>query len=97
MTIDTSTSELNEHADSFSAQEANGLRVNEENEISLLDLLILLAERKRLIFWVTAAFAILAVIISLVLPERYTATVTLLPPQQNSSIGAALASQLGNL
>ncbi|MGA2049207.1 MAG: Wzz/FepE/Etk N-terminal domain-containing protein [Terracidiphilus sp.] len=97
MTIETSTSELNEHAESRSAQDAIGLRAVEENEISLLDLLILLAERKRLIFWVTAAFAVLAIVVSLVLPERYTATVALLPPQQNSSMGAALASQLGNL
>jgi uncharacterized protein involved in exopolysaccharide biosynthesis len=63
----------------------------------VLDLLIVLAERKRMILGVTAAFAILAIIFSLSLPIRYTATVTLLPPQQNSSMGAALTSQLGNL
>jgi uncharacterized protein involved in exopolysaccharide biosynthesis len=63
----------------------------------LLDLLIVLAERKRTILGVTAAFAILAIVVSLVLLPRYTATVTLLPPQQSSSMGAALASQLGNL
>jgi tyrosine-protein kinase Etk/Wzc len=70
-----------------------------DNEISLLDLLILLAERKRIILSITAVFAVLAMIISLVLPKRYTASVSLLPPQQNSSMGAgaALASQLGNL
>ena len=62
----------------------------EEDEISLLDLLIVIAERKRLVFWVTAVFAILAIVISLFLPKRYTATVTLLPPQQNASLGAAL-------
>ena len=66
-------------------------------EISLLDLLIVLAERKRVILWVTAAFAIVSIIVSLLLPVRYTATVLLLPPQQGSSIGSALASQLGNL
>ena len=59
-----------------------------DNEISLLDLLIVLAERKNIILGVTAVFAIFAIIISLVLPKRYTATVTLLPPQQGSSIGA---------
>ena len=97
MTIETPIPETNVLADSRSAQEPIGPSERDENEISLLDILILLAERKSLIFWVTAGFAILAVIISLVLPERYTATVTLLPPQQNSSMGAALASQLGNL
>jgi uncharacterized protein involved in exopolysaccharide biosynthesis len=67
------------------------------DEISLLDLLIVLAERKRLIFWVTAGFTVVAVIVSLLLPKRYTATVTLLPPQQNSSLSSQLAAQLGNL
>jgi tyrosine-protein kinase Etk/Wzc len=74
-----------------------GGRKPEDNEISLLDLLIVLAERKHIIFWVTAVFAVLAVIISLLLPKRYTATVTLLPPQQNSSMGGTLASQLGSI
>ncbi len=69
----------------------------EDNEISLLDLLIVVAERKRVVIWVTAVFAILAMVISLLLPKRYTATVTLLPPQQSSSLGAAFAAQMGNL
>jgi tyrosine-protein kinase Etk/Wzc len=67
-----------------------------DGEISLLDLLIVLAARKRLIFWITAAFAILAIVVSLLLPVRYTATVVLLPPQQNSSLGNQLAAQLGS-
>jgi uncharacterized protein involved in exopolysaccharide biosynthesis len=69
----------------------------EQDEISLLELLTILAERKRLIFLVTASFTVLAIVISFLLPKWYTATVTILPPQQNSSLSAALASQLGNL
>jgi uncharacterized protein involved in exopolysaccharide biosynthesis len=38
-----------------------------------------------------------ALIVSFLLPRYYTATVLLLPPQQNSSLGTAIASQLGNL
>jgi uncharacterized protein involved in exopolysaccharide biosynthesis len=68
----------------------------EDGEISLLDLLILIFERKRIVLGTTAIFAVLAIIISLILPPRYTATVTLLPPQESSSMGG-LASQLGNL
>ena len=74
-----------------------GRAAEEDDEISLLDLLIVVAERKRLVFWVTSVFAILAIMISLLLPKRYTATATLLPPQQSSSLGAAFAAQLGNL
>ncbi|MGA7157641.1 MAG: GNVR domain-containing protein [Acidobacteriaceae bacterium] len=70
---------------------------NEEAEISLLDLMIVIAQRKRMVFWVTAGFAIVAIIVSLVLPVRYTATVTLLPPQEGGSMAAALTSQLGSL
>jgi tyrosine-protein kinase Etk/Wzc len=68
-----------------------------KDEISLLDLLIVLAERKHFILGVTAGFAIAATAVSFLLPRRYTATVTLLPPQQNTSLGAQLASQLGSM
>jgi len=63
----------------------------------MLDLLIVLAERKKLIFFIAAVFALVAIAISLLLPVSYTATVTFLTPQQNTSIGAALSSQLGSL
>ena len=68
-----------------------------EEGISLLDLLIVLAERRRTILYVTAAFAITSLIVSLLIPKSYTAEVTVLPPQQNSSMASILASQLGSL
>ncbi|HTZ90596.1 MAG TPA: Wzz/FepE/Etk N-terminal domain-containing protein [Alloacidobacterium sp.] len=67
------------------------------DEVSLLDILIILARRKWLIFKVTAGFGIVALLVSLILPKKYTATTTVLPPQQNSSISSALMSQIGNL
>jgi tyrosine-protein kinase Etk/Wzc len=70
---------------------------NDLREISILDLLIILARRKKLIFRITAAAAVLSAIISLLLPKQYTAQVTLLTPQQNSSSNAVLSSQLGGL
>jgi tyrosine-protein kinase Etk/Wzc len=97
MTTETPLSELHEHADFPPSSEGDGRVASEGDEISLLDLLIVLAERKRMIVLVTAVSAVLAIITSLLLPARYTATVTLLSPQQNTSMGAALASQLGNL
>jgi uncharacterized protein involved in exopolysaccharide biosynthesis len=96
MPSDLSSSVLHENADASVVPPA-ATPVKGDDEISLLDLLIVLAERKRIILAVTAVFAIGAIIVSLILPPRYTATVTLLPPQQGSSMGAALASQLGNL
>ena len=97
MAADIPLTDLKEQVDPVPKPSTAGRAAKDDDEISLLDLLIVLAERKRTIFLVTAVFAVLALVVSLLLPVRYTATVTLLPPQQNSSMGAALASQLGNL
>jgi uncharacterized protein involved in exopolysaccharide biosynthesis len=69
----------------------------DEGAISVLDLLIVLAERKRLIFSIAGIFAIVAIVISILLPKQYTATVTLMPPQQNTSLASAMSAQLGSL
>jgi len=95
MPTGTSLSELQEHAGAPPVSSTAGQITTDE--ISLMDLLIVIAERKKIVLWVTAVFAVLSLIISLLLPKRFTATVTLLPPQQNSSASAALSSQLGNL
>lgn len=97
MPTDASLPKLQEHTDPASIPAVVRTTTKDGDEISLLDLLIVLAERKRIILWVTAVFAVVAIVISLILPKRYTASVSLLPPQQNSSMGAALASQLGSL
>lgn len=96
MPPDSSRSEHHDHVSFPPALSAAG-EDTKDDEISLLDLLIVLAERKRIILLFTAASAILAIIVSLVLPPRYTATLTLLPPQQNSTMGTVLASQLGSM
>jgi tyrosine-protein kinase Etk/Wzc len=97
MMTETPTLEVNQQADPPPARSVGGHAAQGVDEVSLLDLLIVLAERKRSIFWITAIFALLAIVISFLLPVSYTATVTLLTPQQNTSMGAMLASQLGSL
>lgn len=67
----------------------------DRDDISLLDVMIVVAQRKSLILKITALAALVSAAVSLVLPKHYTASVLLLPPQQNSSLGAQLASQLG--
>ena len=67
------------------------------HDVSVLDLLIVLAERRLTILYFTGTFAVVAIVVSLLLPKWYTAEVTLMPPQQNSSLSSALASQLGSL
>lgn len=97
MATHTTSSEFKTAPDSKSEDRTRGNPPNGDDEISLLELLTVVAERKKLVLWTTGLFAIVSIIVSLLLPKWYTATVTLLPPQQNSSVNAALASQLGNL
>jgi len=66
-------------------------------DISLLEIIIVIARRRTLILGSAFAMALLGVVISLLLPTLYIAETTILPPQQDSSSGAALMAQLGNL
>jgi tyrosine-protein kinase Etk/Wzc len=66
-------------------------------EISLMNLFIVIARNRRLVAKITLGMALVGVIVSLLLPIRYKASTVILPPQQGSSAGAALMAQLGNL
>ena len=77
--------------------EADGDRSRIQHEVSILDILVVLLERKRFILRFVLAAAVLAAVVSVLLPIRYEAKVLLLPPAQNSSIGSSLMNQLGNL
>ena len=64
--------------------------------VHLVDVLIVLARRKRFIALFTLAVAVLTAAVVLILPSRYTAVTVLMPPQQNSSISTALLGQLSS-
>ena len=66
-------------------------------DVSLIDLLIVIGRRKKFLVVSTIAVGILTLIVALLIPKRYTATITVLPPQQGSSLSSALLSQVGNL
>ena len=67
------------------------------NASGLVEMLIVLAKRKKTIIgWVVAA-ACLSAGVTMILPESYKATVKLLPPQQAQSSASMLLSQLGGL
>jgi tyrosine-protein kinase Etk/Wzc len=70
-----------------------------DDEINLLDLMIVLAKHKKMIMLVTFAAALFAVGYSLLMPNIYTGTSKILPPQssQSSSINAIMLAQLGGL
>ena len=80
------------------ADERNAGPSRTENEVSVLDILVLLAGHKRFIVRFVLGAAVLATgVSSFLLPVQYEAKIVLLPPQQNSSMGSALLGQLGNL
>jgi len=78
-------------------QSAEGAARGQPGEAQVLDLLIILSRRKHIILRTTLGVAVLAFGFSLCLPNRYTATASILPPQQVPSLAAAMAGQLGAL
>jgi uncharacterized protein involved in exopolysaccharide biosynthesis len=67
----------------------------DDDEVSLLDWLIVLAKHKRMVLGVPLVVAVAAAGISSLLPNVYTGTTRILPPQQSASVASALLSQLG--
>src|SRR3974377_652307 len=70
---------------------------NAQEDLTFLDVLIIITQRKRLVAIVTAICTGLALFLALVLPHQYTATVIILPPQGSSSMSSMLASQLSGV
>lgn len=69
-----------------------------EDEIDLVEMLRVLVRRRRLILGITAASAVAAVVISLMLPVYYKAETRILPPQdKGTSLAAQLMGQAGGL
>lgn len=67
------------------------------DEISMLDLLLALAKRKRYLIGVPLLSAVVAGAISFAIPNVYLASTTMMPPQQAQSGASALLSQLGGV
>jgi tyrosine-protein kinase Etk/Wzc len=64
-------------------------------EMDWLDLLLVLSRYNRPIILVTVLTAVLAAIVAFLLPKMYTATTTILPPQESQSTAASLVGQIG--
>jgi uncharacterized protein involved in exopolysaccharide biosynthesis len=95
---DQTTEAANPDVENMAAEARDGDPSGGElSERDVLDWLIVLSRRKRLILRTTLAAAVLAAIVALVLPNRYTATAKILPPQQSQSLAASMIGQLGAL
>lgn len=69
----------------------------EDDEISLLDIAIVLAKHKWKLVGIPFLAAVLAAGVTLLMPNIYTARAVILPPQPQSSAATALIGQLGAL
>jgi len=71
----------------------------EEEEIDLREYWRMLVRHKRMILLSTFGAAVIAAIISLILPKTFTATARILPPKEQGGGGlaAVLSGQLGGL
>ena len=70
---------------------------SDDDEISLLDLAIVLAKHKTLIIGLPVVAAIASIGFSLLMPNIYTAITKILPPQTTQSTSAALAQLAGGI
>lgn len=68
-----------------------------EDEISLLDLLLALAKRWRMIVGVTFAAGVIAALMTLMMPNIYTARTMILPAQDDKGMMSVMMAQLGGL
>ena len=68
-----------------------------DDQISLLDVLILLAKRKFVVVGLPFVVALIAAGYSLLLPNIFTANTRILPPQGQPGAAAMLAQQLGGI
>lgn len=71
--------------------------VNAVPGMTLMDVMILMAKKRKVVIGLPLAFALAGLAISFVLPNEYRATVQIMPPQQGQSSATALLSQLGGL
>jgi uncharacterized protein involved in exopolysaccharide biosynthesis len=80
-----------------SAANSLGPTLGSDDAVNLLELALVLAARKRFILVFSFAVAVLTAIAVLILPVTYTATTTMLPPQQQENSAIAMLGQLGGL
>jgi uncharacterized protein involved in exopolysaccharide biosynthesis len=66
-----------------------------EKEINIRNYIRVIVKWRRIIFFNTLIITVLAVIISLILPKKYTATATLIPPVEQQPSMMGLSSILG--
>lgn len=75
----------------------NGRPAVDADAINLLDLLLVLSQRWRLLIGLPLLFAVLAAIYALTATRIYEGTAVMMPPQQQQSSSSAMLAQLGGM
>ncbi|MDP7238707.1 MAG: Wzz/FepE/Etk N-terminal domain-containing protein, partial [Candidatus Latescibacteria bacterium] len=68
----------------------------QKSEITLIDYLYILARWRGTIIWTSLISCVLALVISLLLPNTYEARATIMPPENKTSMPVGLSSLLMN-
>ena len=71
--------------------------IETRQKADVIELLLVLARNKKRILQVTIAAAVVAAFVAVLLPTMYTATTSILPPQQNPSATSSIMGQLGSI
>jgi capsule polysaccharide export protein KpsE/RkpR len=66
-----------------------------DDEINLLEYVVVLAKHSRMIILASLAITVLTYVSLYISPNKYKATATLLPPQQNMTLSAQILDSLG--
>jgi tyrosine-protein kinase Etk/Wzc len=89
------TSSDNQKQDSGSLSTLDAAHENtDEADIDLLQYFIIIAKHKRSILLFTFVVALASIVVTLLLPNKYTATAVLMPPRQDQSSATALLGEL---
>ena len=92
MTNETLADQSNEQL----STEPTAPQTSDADNIDILDLLIGASKHKKLILGFTTVVAVVAIVITILMPPIYTGSTKILPPQNQSSASGVLA-QLGSL
>jgi tyrosine-protein kinase Etk/Wzc len=66
-------------------------------EVSLLDILLVIARRRKLIVLVTLTCTVVGLVLALTTKPSFTASTVILPPEQSSSQASSMLAELGSL
>ncbi len=68
-----------------------------QHGIDGMELLLILSRRKKTILQVTLAVAVITAVVMFLIPNTYTATATIVPPEQKQSSLGAMLGQIGSI